>query len=88
MIDMAALVYSLCTATALICCVLLLRGYQRSRNKLLLWGGLCFAGLTLNNGLLAVDKLMVPEIDLFFWRLMVALIAMLVLLFGLIWDLQ
>jgi hypothetical protein len=76
MIDMAALVYSLCTATALICCVLLLRGYQR------------FAGLTLNNGLLAFDKLMVPEIDLFFWRLMVALIAMLVLLFGLIWDLQ
>jgi len=37
---------------------------------------------------LAFDKLMVPEIDLFFWRLMVALIAMLVLLFGLIWDLQ
>ena len=44
--------------------------------------------LTLNNGLLAVDKLVVPEIDLFSWRLLVALLAMLVLLFGLIWDLQ
>ena len=85
---MAALVYSLCTVTALICCFLLLRGYFRSGNKLLLWGGLCFAGLTLNNGLLAVDKLVVPEMDLFLWRLVVALLAMLVLLFGLIWDLQ
>ena len=86
---MAGLVYSLCTATALICCLLLLRGYQRSRNKLLLWGGLCFAGLTLNNGLLAVDKIVFPdEIDLFVWRLLVALSAMLVLLFGLIWDFE
>jgi len=86
---MAALVYSLCTVTALICCFLLLRGYQRSRNKLLLWGGLCFAGLTLNNGLLAVDKIIFPdEINLFVWRLLLALSAMLVLLFGLIWDFE
>jgi hypothetical protein len=86
---MAGLVYSLCTAAALICCLLLLRGYQRGRNKLLLWGGLCFAGLTLNNGLLAIDKIVFPdEFNLFVWRLLVALSAMLVLLFGLIWDFE
>lgn len=86
---MAGLVYSLCTATALICCLLLLRGYQRSRNKLLLWGGLCFAGLTLNNGLLAIDKIVFTgEFNLFVWSLLVALSAMVVLLFGLTWDFE
>jgi len=85
---MAAFVYTLCTITALLCCVLLARGYQRSRNKLLLWGSLCFLGLTLNNALLSVDKLLVPDVSLFIWRLLIALAAMLVLLFGLIWDFE
>jgi Family of unknown function (DUF5985) len=85
---MAELAYSLCTLTALVCCLLLLRGFSRSGNRLLLWGGLCFAGLTLNNLLLAIDKIVVPEIDHFLYRLILALVAMLVLLFGLIWDWQ
>jgi hypothetical protein len=85
---MAGIVYGLCTMTALACCVLLLRAYQGSANRLLLWGGLCFAGLTLNNALLAADKLLSTDVNLFVWRLLVALIAMLILLFGLIWDLE
>jgi hypothetical protein len=86
---MAGVVYTLCTLTALLCCVLLARGYQRSRNKLLLWGSLCFLGLTLNNALLAVDKLLTaPDITFFTWRLLIALAAMLILLFGLIWDFE
>jgi hypothetical protein len=83
---MAALFYGLCTVTALFCSWLLLRAYQDSRYKLLLWGGLCFLGLTLNNALLVADKLFFPDINLFTWRLIVALIAILVLLYGLIWD--
>jgi hypothetical protein len=51
-----------------------------------LWGGLCFVGLTLNNILLVVDKLLVPYVDLYSWRLMLALASLLVLLYGLIWD--
>ena len=80
------LIYALCTLTALTCSWMLLRTYARSGYKLLLWGGLCFVGLTLNNILLIVDIFIVPEINLSIWRLLIALTAMLVFLYGLIWD--
>jgi hypothetical protein len=83
---MATLFYALCTVTAALCAWLLLRGYCRSRYKLLLWGGLCFAGLTVNNALVVADKLVFPEVNLYTLRLVVALLAMLVLLYGIIWD--
>ena len=82
---MAAVFYALCTLTAALCAWLLLRSYYRSHYRLLLWGGLCFAGLTLNNALLVIDK-EIPAIDLFTWRLVLGLAAMLVLLYGIIWD--
>jgi hypothetical protein len=83
---MAGLFYALCTLTALFCTCLLLRAYFRTRYKLLLWGGLCFFGLTLNNGLLVIDKQVFPGENLFTWRLVLALASMLVLLYGIIWD--
>lgn len=83
---MDGLIYSLCALTALICSWLLLRAYRRSSYKLLLWGGVCFAGLTLNNVLLIVDKFVVPSIDLTSWRLVLALLSMTLFLYGLIWD--
>jgi hypothetical protein len=52
----------------------------------LLWGGLCFFGLTLNNALLVVDKLLLPEVNLFTARLVIAFVALLVMLYGIIWD--
>jgi len=83
---MAAIIYSLCALTALGCAVLLLRGYRRSRYRLLLWSGLCFAGLTINNLLLVIDKVALPEHDLSIARTVVALVSMIILLYGLIWD--
>jgi len=83
---MDGIIYSLCALTAFACAWLLLRTYARSRYKLLLWGGLCFVGLTLNNLLLIVDKFLVPYVDLSTWRLVVALAAVLIFLYGLIWD--
>ena len=83
---MVGLIYSLCALTALLCSWLLFKAYRNSGYKLLLWGGLCFAGLTLNNVLLIVDKFVVPYIDLSAWRLLLALAASLVFLYGLIWD--
>jgi hypothetical protein len=82
----AGVIYSLCAITALLCAWLLLRAYRRSRYRLLLWGGLCFVGLTLNNIFVLVDKLVVPYVDLYTWRLLLALISLLVLLYGLVWD--
>ncbi len=83
---MAHLVYGLCALTALMCAFLLLRAYGRQRYRLLLWSGLCFSILALNNFLLVVDKLILPAEDLSLWRTGTALIAMMVLLYGLIWD--
>jgi hypothetical protein len=82
----APLVYALCALTALLCAYLLLQAYRRGGYRLLLWSGLCFVGLTLNNLLLVLDKLILPDIDLSIWRTSVALAAMTVLLYGLIWD--
>jgi hypothetical protein len=86
MSDMAGVVYMLCALTALLCAHLLLRTYRRSRYQLLLWSGLCFVGLTVNNLMLVLDKLVLPWIDLSTWRLVPALLGMLVLLYGLIWH--
>lgn len=83
---MSHVFYGLCALAALFCTVLLLRAYFRSRYRLLLWGGLCFFGLTLNNALLVLDKLVFPDINLFTWRLLAGLTGMLVLLYGIIFD--
>ncbi len=83
---MAEWIYSLCALTSLLCAALLLRAYLQRRYRLLLWSALCFCGLALNNTLLVVDKLFLPDVDLAIPRSSVALIAMAVLIFGLIND--
>lgn len=79
-------VYFLCALTSAACAFFLLRGYQGSRTAILLWSGLCFVGLALNNVLLFVD-LLTPQISLAIWRLIPALVGMMLLIYGLIWDL-
>jgi hypothetical protein len=83
---MAPIIYSLCMLTSLACFGLLLRGWRNSRSRLLFWSALCFAGLSVNNFLLVIDKLVLPAIDLSLLRLTVALLSPLLLLFGLIWE--
>jgi len=83
---MAAVIYTLCALTALLCAVLLLQAYARSHYAFLLWSGLCFVGLTVSNALLVLDRVFIPDVDLSTWRLAVGLLAMLVLLYGLIWK--
>jgi hypothetical protein len=83
---MATLVYALCALTSLTCAVLLVRGYLRSRVRLLLWAGLCFCGLALNNLLLFVDMRMVPTVDLSVWRSLPALAGLALLIYGLVWE--
>lgn len=83
---MATLVYALCALTSLACAILLLRGYAASRARLLLWSGLCFAGLAANNVLLLIDKRVVPTLDLSLWRSLPALAGVALLLYGLVWE--
>jgi Family of unknown function (DUF5985) len=83
---MATLVYILCALTSLACAVLLLRAYAASRVRLLLWSGLCFTGLALNNILLLVDKRVVATVDLSLWRTIPALAGLALLIYGLVWE--
>jgi Family of unknown function (DUF5985) len=83
---MASAVYLLAAFTSLACAVLLLRGYARGRRRLLLWSGLCFAGLTVSNCLVFVDIVLLPAVDLFPLRLVTTTLSLAVLLFGLIWE--
>ena len=85
-------VYLLCAATSLACAVLLFRGYRRSRARFLLWSSLCFAALALNNVILFVDRVVLPDVDgllgvdFHLWRSGAALVGLTLLLYGLIWD--
>lgn len=82
---MAATVYVLGALTTLLCAALLLRAYGRVRQRLLLWSGLCFAGLTISNVLLFVDLVILPpDVNLYVARLATAAVAMCALVYGLI----
>jgi len=83
---MAQIVYILEALTSLLCAILLLRGYARGRRKLLLWSGLCFAGLAITGGLVFVDLILLPSVDLFLCRLFSTTISVAMLLYGLIWE--
>ena len=83
---MGEAVYILCSITSFACALLLWCGYRRSGARFLLWCALCFLGLTANNVLLFVDLVLLPKVDLFIARSLVAIAAMVLLLWGLIWD--
>jgi uncharacterized protein DUF5985 len=85
---MAEAVYLLCACTSVAAALLLLRAWSIRRTRLLLWSSLCFVGLAINDLLVFVDLIVVPQLDLSMWRNLSALGAMAVLLFGLVWDSQ
>lgn len=83
---MAEAVYLLCALTSVLCAALLIRSWFRSRARLLLWSSLCFVGLALNNVLLFVDLIIVPQIDLAPARSSVALFSISIMVVALIWE--
>lgn len=83
---MGPLVYILCAVTCLGCAVLLWRGYQRSRTRLLFWSALCFGILAISNALLILDLVLFPNVYLLPSRSIVTQVALLVLIYGLIFE--
>lgn len=83
---MGALVYLLCAVTAFTCFALLWRGWRANRASLLFWSALCFAGLTISNVLLVLDKLVLPDVDLTPVRSAVTLASLVLLILGLVWG--
>ena len=86
---MAEAIYILCAVTSILCAVLLLRGYRTTRTRLLFWASLCFVFLAINNVILYIDLVIIPAsspVDLFWYRNTAALIGMLALVLGLVWE--
>jgi fluoride ion exporter CrcB/FEX len=83
---MQLIVNVLGTLTVGLCAVLLLLAYARVRKRLLLWCGLCFAGLTVSNGLLIVDLFVLQDTSFYRYRLLTAMLAMFAMLYGLIFE--
>lgn len=81
---MAQIIYALCAVTSILCAVLLLRAWRRTRARLLFWSGLCFAGLAATNVMLVLDAVVYTETDLVAPRLWISLGALLLMLYGLI----
>lgn len=81
-------VYTLCFLTSAACAWLLGRSYARTGARLLLWSAACFAFLAANNLVLVADLVVFPSLDLRLARLLLALAAVAIIIFGFIWDLE
>jgi hypothetical protein len=80
-------VYVLCMLTSAFCAALLLREYRKSLTPLLLWSSLSFVVWAAANFLLVVDLVVLPATtDLSLLRSIVALVAVSLLIYGLLWD--
>jgi hypothetical protein len=84
----ASAVYVLCLLASGACAALLARGYARHRTRMLLWSSACFALLALNNLLVVIDILLLPNVDLSLLRTLCSLVAVGTLLYGFIWELD
>lgn len=81
-----ATVYILCMAASVLCAVLLARTYARTHSRLLLWTALSFSLLAVNNFLLVLDMLVFIQTDLWPLRAITFQAALLLLLYGFIWE--
>lgn len=78
--------YILCAITSIVSAMLLFRAARGPSGRLLLWGGVFFVGMALNNVLQFVDAAIGPKVD---WSLapnLVAVISVCILLYALIWE--
>jgi hypothetical protein len=88
MLAFPAAVFLLCFGTSVVCLVLLVRAYLRTKSRLLFWSAACFVLLAVNNGLLFLDLVVLPDSDLGVLRHASALAAISTLLYGFIWDME
>lgn len=83
---MATAVFVLCAAASIGCAWLLWRGWTTSRASLLLWAAASFGFFAVNNLMLVVDEIVLPDRDLGWTRDTASFAAVTVLLVGLVWP--
>jgi hypothetical protein len=81
-------IYTLCLLTSASCAWLLMRSYARNRTRLLLWSALCFLLLAINNLFVVIDLVLIESIDFAVFRHVFTLMAISILLYGFIWELD
>jgi Family of unknown function (DUF5985) len=81
-------VYLLCFLTSASAMLLLLRGYGRTGTRILLLSAVGFVLFALNNLLLFVDIVLLPDTDLLPYRQLTGLIGVAILLLGFIWEID
>ncbi|MBC2665734.1 hypothetical protein H7F51_09375 [Novosphingobium flavum] len=83
------IVYLLCFITSAICAGLLGRAFRRTTARVLLWSAICFAFLALNNLVVVIDLVLLPDaVTLTLPRHLLSIAAVSTLIFGFIWDLE
>lgn len=82
----AGIVYIFGMVTCLGCALLLLRGYMRSKMRLLLWSSVFFFALTLDNLIVFLDLIVFPEVNLSLLRNSFTLVGLVLLIYGLIHE--
>jgi hypothetical protein len=82
----AKYVYLLCALTSLLATVLLWKNFRKTGLRLLFWSSICFLGFTINNIMLFVDVIVLPDVDLAAARTLPAVLGLCALLFGFIWE--
>lgn len=83
-----AVVYILCFLTSAACALLLGRSYSGNGTRLLLWSSICFVFLAANNLALILDLVVFPSLDLRTVRLLLALAAVICLIWGFVWEME
>lgn len=82
-------VYLLCFLTSSVCAFFLTRSYRTSRARLLLWSAIAFVLLAVNNLLVVIDLVVLEDsTSMQIPRLLASLGAVMVILFGFVWDLE
>jgi hypothetical protein len=84
---MGGVVYVLCMILSFACSVMLWRGYQANKFRLLFWSSIGFLGFAINNALLFVDlEILSQATDLSIVRTLPALVGVVVMIYGLITE--
>lgn len=84
MITAALVAYVLCALVSSASAILLLRGWLRSRSRLVFWVCVAFVFLSVSNVLLVVDLL--SDYDLALARPILIAVGLGFLVFGLVWE--
>jgi hypothetical protein len=80
------IVYSFGVITSIICAALLVRAYVRTRTRLILWSAIAFVLLSINATLVFIDIFWPPSGNLLPYRQAASLGAVLVLIYGFMWE--